>query len=230
MVSPDTGRGTVGASDATALPSAGGSAQDTASDGGACGRCATGAVEKRGFREALTAQGVRLGQRVVFVDEMRVGLIGQVRRRWTVRGVRLCQRVERSYEWRYLQVAVDPLSGEVWWRWSARLGKEAAVAALSEWRALGVAVVVWDNAGSHRAREVREVGVALVYLPAYSPELNPVERVFCEVRRCVEGVVYGSLEAKLAAVEGALGGLREGMVRLVGWDWIREALEGLPCD
>jgi hypothetical protein len=104
------------------------------------------------------------------------------------------------------------------------------VAALSEWRALGVAVVVWENAGSHRARAVQEVGVALVYLPAYSPELNPVERVFCEVRRCVEGVVYGSLEAKLAAVAGALGGLREGMVRLVGWDWIREALEGLPCD
>jgi hypothetical protein len=80
-------------------------------------------VEKRGFGEALTAQGVRLGQRVVFVDELRVGLIGQVRRRWTVRGVRLCQRVERSYEWRYLQVAVDPLSGEIWWRWSERLGK-----------------------------------------------------------------------------------------------------------
>ena len=76
----------------------------------------------------------------------------------------------------------------------------------------------------------RQFGVALVYLPAYSPELNPVERVFCEVRRCVEGVVYGSLEAKLAAVEGALEGLRDGMVRLVGWDWIREALEGLPCD
>jgi len=161
---------------------------------------------------------------------MRVGLIGQVRRRWTVRGVKLCQRVERSYEWRYLQVAVDPLSGEVWWRWSARLGEEAAVAALSEWRALGVAVVVWDNAGSHRVRKVREVGVALVYLPAYWSELDLVARVFCAVRRCVEGVVYGSLEAKLAAVAGALGGLRDGMVRLVGWDWIREALEGLPCD
>ena len=72
--------------------------------------------------------------------------------------------------------------------------------------------------------------MALVYLPAYLSELNPVERVFCEVRRCVEGVVYGSLEAKMAAVEGALEGLRDGMVRLVGWDWIREALEGLPCD
>ena len=116
VVSRGTGRGTVGASDATALPSAGGSAQDTASDGGACGRCAAGAGETRGVREALTAQGVRVGQRVVFVDALRVGLIGQVRRRWTVRGVRLCQRVERSSKWRYLQVAVDPLSGAVWQR------------------------------------------------------------------------------------------------------------------
>jgi hypothetical protein len=178
----------------------------------------------------LTAQGVRVGQRVVFVDALRVGLIGQVRRRWTVRGVRLCPRVERSYKWRDLQVAVDPLSGQVWQRWSARLGKEAAVAALSAWRALGVEVVVWDNAGSHRARAVREVGVALVYLPAYSPELNPVERVFCAVRRCVAGVVDGLLAVKMVSVAGALGGLRDGMVRLVGWDWIREALAGLPCD
>ena len=48
--------------------------------------------------KALTAQGVRVGQRVVFVDEMRVGLMGQVRRRWTVRGVKLCQWVERLYK------------------------------------------------------------------------------------------------------------------------------------
>jgi len=174
----------------------------------------------------LTAQRVRAGQRVVFVDELRVGLIGQARRRWKGRGVRLCPRVERSSKWRYLQVAVDPLSGEVWQRWSARLGKEAAVAALSEWRALGVAVVVWENAGSHRARAVREVGVALVYLPACLSELTSVARVLCAVGRCVAGVVDGVL----AAVAGALDGLCDGMVRLVGWGWIREALAGLPCD
>ena len=65
----------------------------------------------------------------------------------------------------------------------------------------------------------------MVYLPAYLSELNPVERVFCAVCCCVAGVVYGLLAAQVAAVAGALGGLREGMVRLVGWDWIREALE-----
>ncbi len=36
----------------------------------------------------------------------------------------------------------------------------------------GVVEVVGDNAGSHRAREVWEVGVPLVSLPAYSPEVK----------------------------------------------------------
>ena len=61
----------------------------------------------------------------------------------------------------------------------------------------------WYNAGSHRARAVRGVGVALVYLPAYWSELNPVARVFCAVRCCVVGVVYGLLGAQVAAVAGA---------------------------
>ena len=55
---------------------------------------------------------MRLGQRVVFGDERRVERIGQVRRRWTVSRVKWCQRVERSFKWWYLQVAVDPLSGQ----------------------------------------------------------------------------------------------------------------------
>jgi len=61
----------------------------------------------------LTAHKVCLGQQVVFVDERCVGLVDQMRRRWTVRRVRLCSPVERLYKWRYLQVAVEPLSGRV---------------------------------------------------------------------------------------------------------------------
>ena len=36
----------------------------------------------------------------------------------------------------------------------------------------------------------------MVAQPAYSPELNPAERVFEEVRRWVEGRVYESIEEK----------------------------------
>jgi hypothetical protein len=54
---------------------------------------------------------------------------------------------------------MEPLLGQVGWRWSEQLGREEAVAALLEWRALEVAVGLGDDARSHRARCVREVGV-----------------------------------------------------------------------
>ena len=47
-------------------------------------------------------------------------------------------------------------------------------------------------------------GLRRVYQPPYSPELNPAERVFEEVRRWVEGRRYERIEAKKAAVEEVL--------------------------
>ena len=50
--------------------------------------------------------------------------------------------------------------------------------------------------------------------------MNPVERVFEEVRRWVEGRVYGSIEEKVAAVNACLSGLEsdpERVKSLVGW-------------
>ncbi|MFS8902214.1 hypothetical protein NW845_12745, partial [Synechococcus sp. H60.2] len=59
---------------------------------------------------------------------------------------------------------------------------------------------------------------------------NLVERVFEEVRRYVEGRMYGSVEAKEAAVEEVLRWLEaEGRLStLVGWAYIREAFRALP--
>ncbi len=46
-------------------------------------------------------------------------------------------------------------------------------------------VVVADNLGCHRGREVhaalRAVGARLLLLPKYSPDLNPVEQVFAKL-------------------------------------------------
>ena len=87
-------------------------------------------------------------------------------------------------------------------------------------------------ASSHRHELVRGVGLPLIGLPPYSPELNPAERVFEEVRRWIEGKVYPSLEDKVAAVEGYLTELESNPDRvrgLAGWDWIEEALQRLPA-
>ena len=74
------------------------------------------------------------------------------------------------------------------------------------------------------------VGLPMVAQPAYSPELNPAERVFEEVRRWVEGRGHGSVEEKVEAVNAYLRRLESdpGRVRsLAGWDWIEVAVQGL---
>ena len=65
----------------------------------------------------------------------------------------------------------------------------------------GGGCVVWDHAAFHKAKVVGEVGLRRLYQPPYSPELNPAEWVFAEVRRWVEGRRYERIEAKEAAVE-----------------------------
>jgi transposase len=47
-------------------------------------------------------------------------------------------------------------------------------------------IVVMDNLGSHKAHTIRQalkaVGAKLIYLPAYSPDLNPIEQVFSKLK------------------------------------------------
>ncbi len=69
-------------------------------------------------------------------------------------------------------------------------------------------VVITDNAKYHHARlhkEWREhyaEGFALDYLPPYSPDLNPIERVWKLTRRqCLHNRYFGKLEEVITAVE-----------------------------
>ena len=107
-------------------------------------------------------------------------------------------------------------------------------AVLSVKRHTDVRALVWDGAGSHRSELVRSVeGVKTILQPAYSPELNPAERVFEEVRGWVEGTVYGSVEEKMAAVNECLSRLEsdpERVKSLVSWDWISRNVQGLSAD
>ena len=78
----------------------------------------------------------------------------------------------------------------------------------------------------------RSVGLPTIVQPPYSPELNPAERVFEEVRRWVEGRIYGSLEEKVKAVDAYLSELASDPERvrsLAAWDWIEDTVQRLPA-
>ena len=189
-------------------------------------------MEKGGLSRSLSRAGVKSETLIGFADEMRVGLRGMVRRVWGVRGLKVVQRVQLRYEWKYLFLVVDFTRGKLEWVWMDSMKSETVMrAVVSMKRHTQVRALVWDEARSHRSELVGSVvGVKTIVQPAYSPELNPAERVFEEVRRWVEGRVYGSVEEKVAAVNECLSGLEsdpERVKSLVSWEWIRRNVQEL---
>ena len=137
------------------------------------------------------------------------------------------------YEWKYLFLVVDFVRGRLEWAWMDSMKSETvARAVLGVRRHTHLRALVWDGARSHRSELVKSIeGVRTMVQPAYSPELNPAERVFEEVRRWVEGRVYGSVEEKVEAVNDCLSGLEsdpERVKSLVGWEWIKRNVQRLP--
>jgi hypothetical protein len=145
--------------------------------------------------------------------------------------MKLRQRVAFGRVWRYLALAVDVVRGELSWTWIENMKGHSIALAVQTFKEGGVEAVVWDRAGGHRTVAVREVGVILVEQPPASPELNPAERIFEELRRKIEGRNYEDIEAKQAAVEAELHSLaaEPAKVRsLAGWGWITSACQALP--
>jgi transposase len=69
-------------------------------------------------------------------------------------------------------------------------------------------VVVMDNLGSHKGHAVRQAieraGATLLYLPPYSPDLNPIEQVFAKLKAMLRKAAARSLEALWTTVGSLL--------------------------
>jgi len=118
-----------------------------------------------------------------FQDEARVGQQGTLTRRWAPRGSRPTAVKQTEYEWVYLFAAVNPVTGDS----SALLAPTVNTAYMnhhlrfiSEQVGPDVHVVlVLDQAGWHLCEDLQiPQNITLLYLPAYSPELNPIERLW----------------------------------------------------
>lgn len=60
-------------------------------------------------------------------------------------------------------------------------------------------VVIMDNLGSHKGqavrRAIRGAGAKLLFLPKYSPDLNPIEQVFAKLKALLRKAAERSVEA-----------------------------------
>ncbi len=69
-------------------------------------------------------------------------------------------------------------------------------------------IVVMDNLGAHRPKRIKELieqhGCELVYLPSYSPDLNPIEEAFAKIKNLLRKAAARTKEALVEAIAAAL--------------------------
>ena len=119
-------------------------------------------------------------------DESRVGLLPMVRRRITACGVQPIATVNHTFDSFYLYGAVAPATGESFFLELPYLNSAAfqlwlddfATTFADSWN-----VLVLDNGAGHKAKALRwPSNVVPVFLPPYSPELNPIERLWRDLK------------------------------------------------
>lgn len=148
-------------------------------------------------------QGTIDPRRLVFIDETWARTNMAPLRGWSVRGQRLRDQVPHG-RWRTMTflaaLRYDGLSapcvidGPINGQYFLAYVKQILVPTLKPGD-----VVILDNLGSHKAHAVRDAirsaGAHRLFLPPYSPDLNPIEQVFAKLKQLLRKARTRTIEA-----------------------------------
>lgn len=163
-----------------------------------------------------------------FQDEMRFGTRTELGRRWMACGARPSGEQIIGYEYGYLSVALNPRTGELFALILPDMRVESFQAFVNEFIVFvgekTFVRLITDGAAAHRSTRLKIRGeIRIEHLPPYSPELNPVERLFKELRKELKNRVFESLQAVEEAVVKAVEPfLRDGsrVKKLTFYSWL----------
>lgn len=177
----------------------------------------------------LTAEIVRERPiRLMFQDEARFGRMARIRRCWAPAPLRpvVCNGYEREFT--YVYGGVSPLQGQLDWNLSAKMNTTQMAAFLSQVsqaHAQEFIIMVVDGASSHKAKElIVPENIRLIRLPGYSPELNPQEHIWDEVReKAFPNLVLDQMALVVERLKNGMSALATDAERVRGitaWPWI----------
>lgn len=177
--------------------------------------------------EAVCGRSVRLS----FQDEARFGRMARLRRCWAPAPLRPVVQNGYEREFTYVYGAVSPLTGELDWSLSAQMNTthmNAFLGQVSQAHPEEFIVLVLDGASSHRAKAlVVPENMRLISLPGYSPELNPQEHIWDEVReKAFPNLVLDQMAFVVQRLKEGLGNLAGDPDRvrsITAWPWIVSA-------
>ena len=135
-------------------------------------------------------------------DEHRVGLKPILRRVWAKRGQRPIVPGHHLFQWLYAYGFMHPETGRTFLPTRPKVNVDQFNQTLADFAHLADispakhCLVVLDQAGWHRSKKVSlPAGLHLVPLPAYSPELQPAERLWPLTNEGVANQCFTDLDA-----------------------------------
>lgn len=167
------------------------------------------------------------GCRYFCQDETRLGLITIPGKMITLKGVKPKGSMQWKRENYYLYGAVEPLTGESYFYEFSHLDRycfQKFVEQLSKQFPNSLNFLQLDNAAFHQNIDWPE-NVIPIFQPKYSPELNPIERFWEEIKRKLRWKNCKTLEELRQNVSNVLAQFDPASIRsLIGWDFLTEAI------
>jgi transposase len=165
-------------------------------------------------------------------DESRFGLLTIRRRRLTARGIQPVGAVQHVFEWFYVYGAVEPTTGERFFLELPYLNAEGFQIFIDAFAAAfpdSLNLLLLDNSGAHTAqRLVLPANVRLAFLPPYCPELNPIERVWRDLKDALAWLQFPNLDAQQDYIATLLRGYQDVTLQaLTGYTYLVDAIHAL---
>lgn len=152
------------------------------------------------------------------------------RRSWSKIGERTIIDNQQEFVNRYLYSAIDPINGDNFHIYGFNdvntLNINVFLKELQKFYKDYHLIIVWDNASFHKSKKLENQDLSIKFLPSYSPELNPVERFFQEMRKVTANRIFENINAQEVLIEQALNNWmnnEKSIKNLCGYNWILDA-------
>ncbi|QHT70820.1 IS630 family transposase [Rhodocytophaga rosea] len=177
----------------------------------------------------LAAKGVVSHWKVYYQDESRFGLMTVLRRAITLAGIKPVGAYQHRFIYRYCYGLVEPLTGDHFFITAPQVNTlyfEYMLEEFSRHQPQVFKFIFVDKAGYHRAKALQvPQNIRLVYLPSSNPELNPVERLWGDMKNKVAFHNFSheqELEAWITNTAKSYG--QRQIASLTGYPYILEAI------
>lgn len=142
---------------------------------------------------------------VFFFDEGRFGLQSTVMRVWAEKGKPLEIKVKQGYKNFYIYSAVCPHTGDAFTLFMPEVNTDMMnvyVKELSQNFANKNIMLIMDQASWHKSADlIKATNIKFKFLPPYSPELNPVEKLWWWLRKeKTHNELFKNLDAMMEAL------------------------------